>query len=188
MTNIYFVRHAEPNYDNHNDLERELSPRGMADRELVTRFFSDKHIDIVVSSPYKRAINTVKPFAELRGLPIEIIEDLRERRVDTCWIEDFSEFAKRQWEDFDYKLSDGECLREVQDRNIRVLKSILQKYSGKNIVVGSHGTALSTVINYFDHSFAYDGFQKIKNRMPWIVEFVFDENAKCTGINKYNVK
>ena len=29
MTKVFFVRHAEPNYDNHDDRSRELSPRGM---------------------------------------------------------------------------------------------------------------------------------------------------------------
>lgn len=187
MTRIFFVRHAEPNYGNHNDPARELSPRGMIDRERVTRFFADNRIDIVISSPYKRAIDTIKPFAESRGLAIEIIEDFRERKVGACWIEDFSEFAKRQWEDFDYKLSDGECLREVQERNISALKSVLQKHPGKSIVIGSHGTALSTIINYFNHSFGYDDFRKIKNRMPWIVEFDFDEDARCVEIKQYDV-
>ena len=28
ITNVYFVRHAEPNYENHNDLLRELTPKG----------------------------------------------------------------------------------------------------------------------------------------------------------------
>ena len=31
MTNIYFVRHAEPNYSNHDDLTRELSTKGLQD-------------------------------------------------------------------------------------------------------------------------------------------------------------
>ena len=76
MTRIYFVRHAEPNYSNHNDIFRELSPRGMVDRELVTDFLADKHIDIVISSPFKRAIDTIVPFAEEKGLEIEMAQSL----------------------------------------------------------------------------------------------------------------
>ena len=52
---LYFVRHAEPNYENHNDMLRELSNKGMKDRKLVTDFLTDKRVDIVLSSPYKRA-------------------------------------------------------------------------------------------------------------------------------------
>lgn len=28
MTTVYFVRHAKPNFDNHDDLTRELSTQG----------------------------------------------------------------------------------------------------------------------------------------------------------------
>jgi 2,3-bisphosphoglycerate-dependent phosphoglycerate mutase len=186
MTRVYFIRHAEPNYDNHDDYNRELTPKGIEDRKLVTTFLSDKNIDVVLSSPFKRAVDTVADFAEKEGLPIETIDDFRERRVDSCWIEDFAEFTKRQWSDFDYKLSDGECLREVQDRNIAALDAVLGKYKGKNIVVGSHGTALSTIINYYDNSFGHEDFEKIRFVMPWIVEFVFNDK-KCITINKYNL-
>lgn len=64
MTKVYFVRHAEPNYNNHNDNLRELSSKGMEDRKLVTKFLVDKQIDVVLSSPYKRAVDTVKEFAD----------------------------------------------------------------------------------------------------------------------------
>ena len=92
----------------------------------------------------------------------------RERKVESGWIEDFTSFTKMQWNDFTYKLSDGECLQEVQTRNMSALQQVLNKYAGKNIVVGSHGTALSTIINYYDHSFGYNDFEKIKNVMPWM--------------------
>ena len=62
MTTIYFVRHVEPNYNNHDDMSRELTDKGIADSKLVTRFLSDKNVDIVFSSPYKRAIDTVRNF------------------------------------------------------------------------------------------------------------------------------
>ena len=61
-TTVYFVRHAEPNYENHDDISRELSDKGLRDRKRVTNFLADKKIDVVVSSPYKRAIDTVFGF------------------------------------------------------------------------------------------------------------------------------
>ncbi len=121
MTTVYFVRHAEPNYNNHNDALRELSPKGTKDRKLVTDFLSDKEIDIVLSSPYKRAVDTIKDFADLNGLDIETIDSFRERKVDSGWIDNFTSFAQKQWNDFSYKLSDGECLQEVQDKNVSAL-------------------------------------------------------------------
>lgn len=187
MTKVYFVRHAEPNYDNHDDSLRELSPKGMEDRKLVTAFLSDKEIDVVLSSPFKRAVDTVADFAEKNNIPIKTIDDFRERKVDSCWIDDFAEFSRKQWTDFSYKLSDGECLKEVQDRNIAALNAVLEKYNGKNIVIGSHGTALSTIINYYDNSFGYEDFEKIRFIMPWIVEFAFDADKKCVEIKKYNL-
>lgn len=187
MTKVFFVRHAEPNYDNHDDRSRELSPRGMEDRKKVTSFLADKNIDIVISSPFKRAVDTVQDFADKNGLPVEIVEDFRERKVDSGWIEDFASFSKKQWSDFSFKLSDGECLKEVQDRNISALNNVLKQYSGKNIVVGSHGTSLSTIINFYDNSFGYDDFERIRFLMPWIVEFSFDELGNCVDIKRHSV-
>ena len=187
LTKVFFVRHAEPNYNNHDDKSRELSPRGMEDRKKVTSFLADKNIDIVISSPFKRAVDTVQDFADKNGLTVEIVEDFRERRVDSGWIEDFTSFSKKQWSDFSFNLSDGECLKEVQDRNILALNNVLKQYSGKNIVVGSHGTALSTIINYYDKSFGYDDFEKIRFLMPWIVEFSFDALGNCMDIKRHSV-
>ena len=155
MTHIYFVRHAQPNYDNHDDFSRELSEKGLEDRKLATAFLEDKNIDVVLSSPYLRSVDTVKHFADKYGFEIKAIEDFRERKIDSIWIEDFNGFCKKQWDDFAYKLSDGESLGEVQKRNVSVLNQVLSAYEGKNIVVGSHGTALSTIVNYYQPDFGY---------------------------------
>lgn len=186
MTNIYFIRHAEPNFENHDDMTRELSAKGLKDRELVTKFLMDKQIDAVVSSPFKRAIDTVRDFADKNGMDITVIADFRERRVDSCWIEDFTSFSKKQWEDFTYKLSDGECLAEVQARNIAALNKLLDDYQDQNVVVGSHGTALSTIINYYDKTFGYDGFHEIRHLMPWVVQFTFG-GKELIEIKKYDL-
>lgn len=186
MTTVYFVRHAEPNLGNHDEVTRELTEKGLQDRRLVTAFLSDKNVDVVLSSPYKRAVDTVRDSAESKGLGVGLVDDFRERKVESGWIEDFDSFCKSQWEDFDYKLTDGESLGEVQERNINILERILHLYEGKTIVVGSHGTALSTIINYYDKAFGYSEFEKIKRLMPWIVKFTF-EGTKCLNIQQFNL-
>lgn len=184
MTTVYFIRHAEPNYQNHDDQTRELSPKGLQDRKLVTAFFSDKDVDAVLSSPYRRAVDTVADFAQARNLPIATIWDFRERKVGGTWIEDFHDYCQYQWMDFDYKRSGGESLREVQRRNIRALNAVLDDYKDKTVIVGSHGTALSTIIHYYDHTFGYEDFKKI--RMPWIVKFQFDHKT-CMQIEQLDL-
>lgn len=186
MTTVYFVRHAEPNYNNHDDASRELTAKGMRDRKLVTSFLAGKAVDVILSSPYKRAIDTVADLAAVRNLEITQIEDFRERKVESVWIDDFTGFCKRQWADFDYKLKDGETLNQVQRRNIAALNAVLLKYTNKTIIVGSHGTALSTIINHYDGKFGYEEFNRIKNLMPWIVKFTF-EGLTCLSIEEYDL-
>lgn len=173
MTTVYFVRHAEPNYNNHDDELRELTEKGLEDRKLVTEYLSDKSIDVVLSSPYRRAVDTVMDFANRYNIEIERIDGFRERKVDSEWIEDFIGFCKRQWADFNYKYTDGETLAEVQKRNILALKQVLEQFDNKNIVIGSHGTALSTIINYYDPTYGFEDFDKIRQLMPWIVKLTF---------------
>jgi len=174
MTQIYFVRHAEPNYRNHVDAERELSERGLEDRKLVTHFLLDKEIDLILSSPYRRAVETVRHFADTVRMPVIHIQDFREREVADEWIDDFNAFSRHQWEDFDFSLPGGECLREVQKRNVEALAQVLREHSGKRIVIGGHGTSISTVLNYYDHTFGHTDFERIRRLMPWIVRLDFE--------------
>jgi 2,3-bisphosphoglycerate-dependent phosphoglycerate mutase len=186
MTQLYFVRHAQPLYRNHDDAGRELSAKGLEDRKLVTAFLLDKGIDAVLSSPYARAADTVRHFADTVRMPIIHMPDFREREVAGEWIDDFDSFCRQQWADFDYHLPGGECLREVQARNIAALSRVLVEYEGKNVAIGSHGTALSTIVNYYDPTFGYEDFDAIRGLMPWIVKFSF-EGTKCVEIEKIDL-
>lgn len=177
MTKVYFVRHAEPNYRNHDDVGRELSERGMRDRELVTAFLMDKEISAVLSSPYRRAVDTVRHFADTLRMPMIHLPDFRERKVADAWIDDFDTFCRAQWADFDYCLPGGECLREVQARNVACLKRVLKEFEGQNIVIGGHGTSISTVLNHYDPAFGFEAFEQIRRLMPWIVRLDFDADV-----------
>ena len=185
MTDFYFIRHAEPRYDA-DDRTRGLSEKGLRDRALAAEFLADKSVDAVLSSPYRRAVETVEVFAKERGMEVLPVEDFRERCIADMWIEDFREFTRRQWEDHDYKLGGGESLREVQRRNIAALTDVLRQYDGKTVAVGTHGTALSTIIQYFVPSFGYAEFDRIRGKMPWAVHFAFD-GGRCVRIEEHDL-
>ena len=186
MTNVYFVRHAQPDYNDHDDMLRPLTEKGLRDCALVREYLSGKEISRVYSSPFKRAVDTVRGFAECAGLDVTCVEAFRERRIAEEWIEDFRAYAQRQWADFDFSLPGGECLREVQERNIAALNALLDAHPGENIAIGSHGTALSTILHYYDDTFGYERFLEIVGLMPWIVHFTFD-GGKCVGVESVDL-
>ncbi len=61
----------------------------------------------------------------------------------------------------------------MQERNITALKEILNENKGKNVVIGTHGTALSAILNYYNKTFGYEEFNRIKSIMPWIIVMEF---------------
>ncbi len=185
-TVVYFVRHAQPDFTNHDDRTRGLTAKGLSDRQLVCEFFRQRSVDMVLSSPYRRAMDTVATLALEKGLVIQPMEDFRERQVADGWIEDFDAYAKAQWADFSYALPGGECLREVQQRNLRALSEVLTTYAGQHIVIGGHGTAISVVLDHYCRSFGYAGFDKIRNWMPWVskMQFMGDD---CVAVYSHNL-
>ncbi|MXQ49430.1 histidine phosphatase family protein [Streptococcus pneumoniae] len=182
---IYLIRHAEPNYNNHQDDERELTAEGLQDCQLLLDYFKDITIDRIYSSPFKRALQTIDELAKEKNLPIQIKENFRERKIDDVWIGDFNTFSQRQWQDFNYKLAKGESLQEVQDRNIQQLQEILKEQE-TSIIISSHGTAISTILNYYDYQFTFDNFQAIKQLMPFLATLSF-ENGKLQDFSIRNL-
>ena len=50
----------------------------------------------------------------------------------------------------------------------------LDDHEGQAVAVGTHGTALSAIINYYVPAFGCDDFLRIIDWMPYIVELDFD--------------
>lgn len=175
MTYIYFIRHAHPDYSIHDDSLRPLNEKGLNESKKVTEFLISKKIDVLFSSPYKRAFDTIKDFSEISNLKINIIDNFKERKIEDYWISDkeFNQLVEKQWKDFKYSLPNGESLKEVQKRNIMALNNILAKYDGQTIAIATHGTSLATIINFYNDGFGYKQFQRIRFIMPYIIGMKF---------------
>lgn len=141
---------------------------------MVLDFLKGKGIDIFYSSPYKRSFDTIAETAAFFGKEILTDERLREREKGING-NNHGMFEKR-WADHDYHEEDGESINMVQKRNIAALTEILAGNKGKRIVIGTHGTALSTILNYYYPEFGCRDFLRIIDWMPYIIELDFDGN------------
>lgn len=96
-----------------DDRLRPLDAKGRRQAAGLVDLLSDFELDVVVSSPYLRCIETVEPLAESRGLAIEqddalgaesldhvpsVLERLRGRRAAVCTHGDLPWLAGRPFE------------------------------------------------------------------------------------------
>lgn len=179
MTVVYFIRHARSRRDILDEITRPLTAEGISDSEKLTNALINKGITHIISSPCLRTLQTVEGLSRALSVVIETNNDFRERSAGKWLGDGFFDFCKRQWEDFDFKIKNGESLKEVQERNIRALKKYLKKYEKQTFAVSTHGTALSTIINYFYPEYGFDDFLKIADLMPFVLKAEFDGSENC---------
>ena len=170
ITRVIFVRHAQSLHPYSDDRTRPLTGAGLQDRSVVLDILKNRHIDAFLGSPYRRSIDTIRPAADFFGMEIRTDERFRERQSGM----DASGMLEKRWADFSFAEDGGESLGSVQQRNMEALRDVLHLYKGKTVVIGTHGTALSTILNHYDPSFGLAGFLRIVRWMPYIVELAFE--------------
>lgn len=180
MTTVYFVRHAESDGSVSETVSRPLTSKGKADVALVTQFLSRANVTRILSSPYKRAIDTVSGYAQAVGKEIEIIDGFREWSGYYINPDKFFPTMKRMFNDFSLKEADGESFSELQKRNTEALMEAVSRYDGETIAIGTHGIALSVTLAGLVPSFGYDDFFDMCEKMPWIARLVFSDGKLCS--------
>ena len=182
MTKVYFVRHAQPEHAWKEDRTRPLTEEGKKDAGVVLNFLKDKGIEALYCSPYKRSIDTIAGTAAFFDKEIVTDERLREREKGANG--NNHDMFKKRWSDHYYHEEGGESLSMVQKRNIEALNEILAENKDRAIVIGTHGTALSTILNFYDNNFGLDDFLRIIDFMPYIIELDF-EGDKLIGKHEH---
>ncbi|MDR6726888.1 2,3-bisphosphoglycerate-dependent phosphoglycerate mutase [Paenibacillus amylolyticus] len=172
-TTIYMVRHAESPYDEGNERTRGLTAKGRADVEKITKLLSDEGIDIILSSPYRRAVLSVEGLAQHLNLEIDTFEDLRERHFSSDDVIDLMSNIRNNFYNAEYALPGGESNADCQNRSITVLKTILKEHKGKKIAIGTHGLVMTLMMNHFDSNYGLAFLDQLKK--PDIYKMQFED-------------
>lgn len=177
-TTIYMIRHAESPFIFGKEKTRGLSEEGMTDARKIAHIFEDIEINCIVSSSYRRAIQTVQHLADRKGLSIIEFEELRERPIKGLdykmpW-EELLIAIEKSFIDIDFSLEGGESTREAQGRAIPIIEKLLCEYKGKNIVIGTHGNIMTIIMNYYNKEYGFDFWNNTS--MPDIYKMTFELN------------
>ena len=154
MAIFYLVRHGEPVYD--HMLENgfwgfgrdfaPLSPKGREQAEMAAKDIRLKSADIIISSPYTRALQTAQIISRETGICVEVDIDLHE------WIPDMNNLYKTSEESFAFaheftrfkgEYPPGEKFRwETLSHMRQRMRRVVDKYSDyKKVIFVGHGMA-----------------------------------------------
>jgi len=147
---ILLIRHAEPvpvGSEGVADDDRPLTDAGRLAAEELAAELDDFAISAIYSSPYARSIETVAALARRRGIEIQVLTDLRERRLTTEPDADWQATLERAWSDPDFAVAGAESGRLAQRRAIGTLDLLRSRHpDGGRLVLGSHGNLISLIL------------------------------------------
>ena len=163
---LYLLRHEKRAIDNPS-FYSPLLENGLIDANKLKYILNDLHIDLIFSSPFKRVLQTVKPFCDMKNMKVNIEFSLYEQiyyhtDVDINFDKnDFRKDLKPSNDEYylknkNYKsylpLNQIEFTKDTKRRGNDFINYIINKYkdTNYNIVLASHGGLISQILNIDD--------------------------------------
>ena len=149
---FYFVKHGKTDYSERNTKIYQgfgvnLAPLSKLGIQQAKEAAKDKRLrgtDIILSSPYTRALQTAAIFSKELNAPIAVETDLHEWLANKNYIYDDDETAEKAYLEFEslngkYPTGEERVWEDAETIKKRVL-SVLEKYANYNkVVIACHG-------------------------------------------------
>ena len=151
---FFIMRHGEAeqnltgNVSSAPDAPNHLTPNGREQVKAAAKKLAEEKIDMIVASDLVRTRETAEMIAEILGLPAEaVVFDPRLREIKAGVLEgktwgEYHDFFPSRADRFHTAPSDGETILDLQNRVMSTLFELENNFSGKNILLVSHGSPL----------------------------------------------
>lgn len=163
---LYLVRHCQAHGQ---EVSASLTEAGFQQAERLVSFFKGKKLDRILSSPFRRAIQTAGPLAAARGLEIERDDRLAERVMSGTDMADWKEKLKETFDDFSLAFDGGESNESGMKRVSSLIGDLLAAEE-RHLVLVSHGNLSALLLRFFEESYGYDHMMKMSNPDVYHIE------------------
>lgn len=164
---IYVVRHCEAEGQPSG---APLTETGFRQADELAQFLGDIQVERIICSPFLRAVQSIIPTAEQKGLRIEKDDRLTERILSTKVLEDWLVKLEATFEDLDLKFDDGESSREAMGRIVETVEETLEG-KVKNTLIVTHGNLMSLLLHCYQPSFGFENWKNLSNPDVYLIEF-----------------
>jgi 2,3-bisphosphoglycerate-dependent phosphoglycerate mutase len=172
---LYLVRHAQSLPRRAQPFsDWQLSPLGRCQAERLAALLDALAIGCVFSSPFVRSLETAGPFARSHGLPVTVMDDLRERLVTSESGPPTDEVWRKSWEDFNFCSPGGESSLAAQARMCRAVRQIAADAKGTTAIF-THGNVIALFLNALSTAFGCEQAERLRN--PDIVKLEWKDEA-----------
>lgn len=152
---IYLIRHGQSEarvLQKRQGPKTPLSKEGISQATKIAERVKSIEVSEILSSPWKRALETAQIIAGKTKLPLSTVSYIHEKAmhpdlyyvdVDSDINKSFTKKLKANYEDFYWKFSEkGESISQVHKRALKFKKHLLKNYKNKNFLVVTHGVFL----------------------------------------------
>ncbi len=151
---LYVARHGQTQFNIEQRIcgraDVELTDRGIRQAYELADKMTINCVDIIISSPLKRARNTAEIVGEKIGAKVIFDDRLMERDFGlTDGTYEATPGFTHTFQQFGYEYPKGETLLRVVQRVYNLLDEIKFKYDNKNIMIISHGGVCRVINSYF---------------------------------------
>ena len=168
---LLLVRHCQASGQLPDDT---LTETGFSQAEALADFLSGRRIDAAVSSAFKRARQTIEPFAASTVLTVRVDTRLNERKLSDSPLDNWREVIRASFDDLDTRAPGGESGREALERAWACLNELLDSGYSLPIAV-THGNLMSLVLSSLDPSFGYKGWESLSNPDVYLLQETEDD-------------
>jgi 2,3-bisphosphoglycerate-dependent phosphoglycerate mutase len=156
---VYLVRHCSAEGQ---DPEAALTRAGKEQSLQLSAYLERQGLTRVISSPFRRAVDSARPLAETLGLEIEVDPRLAERQLGLVENGDWRAALRESFDDHNLCLPDGESSLSAQARGVAVLHAVFQE-TRLPTAIFCHGNLLALIANSLDSSLGFDFWRQLTN-------------------------
>ena len=174
--NLYLIRHGKASMEG-SDRERILDNDGKIQAtslcKKIKEQFQNQKIRII-SSPFKRAMQTIEKLSSDMSINIEQSDSLEEIRIGKDENLSKHQIIEKMWSDENFKVKNGSS----QSEHVKMIKQNIEKIlddfyeNDYNLILVSHGNSIGIILKYFlNTSFTFNDWKKISMPDMYCLEF-----------------
>ena len=163
---LFLVRHCE---STGQGASAPLTATGQIQAARLADYLTTLGVELLVSSPYTRAQQSIAPLARRLRLSIEFDPCLVERVLSAAPLAHWREAVRQTFEELDLAWPGGESSRTAMARGRAAIDALFARPE-RTLVIVTHGNLMTLILRSFEAQFGFQAWEHLSNPDVYCIE------------------